>query len=374
MEIQYDEIKADRRLWLDALGAPKVGWGSFLKSIAKKAWVRSPTSSMSRSLELARARGEQDHIVLGALANENPTLLDEIVLPKSSERFLQPDEWEQSKYYRPGLSFPDGVKEGVASIIADRKDEENTRRTAIERGPKGILPIGTMLATDLIVSALDPMNVAASFVPIVSQARYAGWLRRSAKTIARIKKGAIEGFAGALMIEPLVLSASNQEQADYGMSESLINIGLGPILGAGLHTGAGFISDVLSKSRPHTRSGALRAAVGELADDREVYIDPILKADDRIPNPGQYSDSLETESIYKDMPISEIVDPGDDLSLTGADLQTELDGLMENINLAVERDIISVEDIGSLRELDRALASVDDYKTAARALAMCLAR
>ena len=165
MEIIYDEIKSDRRLWHDALGPPEVGWGAMLSASAKEAWVRSPWSSTFRQFELQGAKGAFDDIFPGveglsdpAMAMGEPVLAFLQSLPRSSGRSLSEEEWKQSEYYRPGLSFPDGVKESVASLLADRKDEENIRREAISRGPKGIGPMGTMFATDLLVSVLDPLN------------------------------------------------------------------------------------------------------------------------------------------------------------------------------------------------------------------------
>jgi hypothetical protein len=46
------------------------------------------------------------------------------------------------------------------------------------------------------------------------------------------------------MLEPLVLYASAQDQADYGAVDSLLNIAFGSVMGGGLHSAGGYISDV----------------------------------------------------------------------------------------------------------------------------------
>ena len=45
-------------------------------------------------------------------------------------------------------------------------------------------------------SFLDPINLGASFIPIVGQARFANMVAKSGKNIARMKKGFVEGLVG----------------------------------------------------------------------------------------------------------------------------------------------------------------------------------
>ncbi len=273
--IKFPYKDPDRRRSRAALELPAPSFWEMIKASGQEAWVRNPTSSTRRMTEVYRAQsgwGDTPEFLLPGFA----PFTGGAPVPED-DRFLSPEEWKTSEHYREDLSFPDGVKQSVAQILAERKDEENKRLEVLRRAPKGPVSIGSMLATDLIVSALDPMNVAASFVPVVSQARYAGWVAKRGKTLARAGRGAVEGVAGAAMVEPLVLAASSQEQADYTMADSLINVGMGTILGAGLHTGLGAIGDRFK----------LRAAVGQLADDREVRVDALDATDQGKLWPGQ---------------------------------------------------------------------------------------
>lgn len=59
--------------------------------------------------------------------------------------------------------------------------------------------------------------------------------------------GAVEGAVGAAIIEPLPLLAAQQDQTEYGLSDSLANIAMGGLLGGGLHTVGGAVSDALRR-------------------------------------------------------------------------------------------------------------------------------
>ena len=308
MKIIYPGIKPDRTVWRAVLGAPPQStWTEMVSATAKDEFQRLFTPSMIRKAELAAAEGKytiegfesdlnrdelidrarelnRDKRFIPQYAESIMPYLSVKEIPESERagKFLSEEEWKESEYYDPELSFPKGVKEDVARIIKERKIEERKRRDIISRAPRGPVAAGTMLATSLLTHLLDPLEVAASFVPVVSEARYAIWATRHGKTLARLGKGAIEGLAGAGMIEPMVYSASQQEQADYGMTESLLNIGFGAIFGGGLHTGMGAIGDMLKKARPWTREAALRSAVARFVEGKEPRIVHIINADDKI--------------------------------------------------------------------------------------------
>jgi hypothetical protein len=287
--------------------------------------------------------------------------------------FLSAQEWRESPHFRKDLSFPNGVKESVASILAARKDEENARKDVLSRSPSGALAFGTRLATDLVVSALDPINLASAFVPVVSEARFAGMIARHGKTLARGMKGVVEGAAGAAMVEPLVLGASLQEQADYGMADSLLNVGLGGVLGGGLHVGVGALADRLAKARPHTREGALRASVGQFAGDREIDVDPVFKVEKE---PIQFDPgSLETpDRLAGPSPVSERrsrLESGSPDPIAQA--SRDMPGLIERMQGFVGEGRISQDALATTTNEIRLLNSqADTYGDAVRRLANCL--
>ena len=165
------------------------------------------------------------------------------------------------EYKDLGLYFERNEYQSVVDIMVDRKKKERERQSIMERGPKGSWnPLSggfyvgaAKLAVGIGTSFLDPINIGASFIPIYGQARFArsiakakGMGTKSAKAFrnTRLKRGAIEGAGGALLIEPLVYGVAQRIQADYDIYDSFLNVAFGSVIGGGLHVGAGKLKDM----------------------------------------------------------------------------------------------------------------------------------
>ncbi|BAP80899.1 hypothetical protein MT1_3724 [Pseudomonas sp. MT-1] len=140
-----------------------------------------------------------------------------------------------------------GIRAGALDILIERKREEVKRKLILDNAPSSTIPV--QLLAGFGASVLDPINIASAFVPIVGEARYASMLARAGTSVAaraavRAQVGAVEGAVGAAIVEPLVLYASAQDQADYGAVDSLLNVAFGSVMGGGLHSAGGYISDV----------------------------------------------------------------------------------------------------------------------------------
>jgi hypothetical protein len=136
------------------------------------------------------------------------------------------------------------------SILTRRKIAEIQRQRVLQGGEGGAGETAARFGTAIGVSLLDPLNVGSAFIPVVGQARYAAMLARTSGTAGRaavrLQVGAVEGAAGALLLEPIIAGARFQELADYHATDSLLNIAFGTVFGGGLHTVGGAISDKLS--------------------------------------------------------------------------------------------------------------------------------
>lgn len=194
---------------------------------------------------------------------------------------------EEAKERFPSLEFKEPVRERVAQILAKQKREEAIRKDIIDRGPRGIGTLAAQLGVSLVATATDPVNVASAFVPVVSQARFAGLVARTGLTRARLSKGIIEGAVGNALLEPVVGGLSRAQQLDYEMSDALINIALGGLLGGGLHVTGGKISDFVSSRSPAEREAALRTSVAQAAQGKRVNIDPIVREDFSVLDPDR---------------------------------------------------------------------------------------
>ena len=208
-----------------------------------QAMFENPTSAVRRIGELNRA--EQGAVISPAYPAygiqerraepETPLLTAEQARARIKEEGLE-------------LAVEDsGIRAGALDILIERKREEVKRKLILDNAPASTIPV--QLLAGFGASVLDPINVASAFVPIVGEARYASMLARAgtsvaARAAARAQVGAIEGAVGAAMVEPLVLYASAQDQADYGAVDSLLNVAFGSVLGGGLHSAGGYFSDV----------------------------------------------------------------------------------------------------------------------------------
>ena len=167
---------------------------------------------------------------------------------QSSNTYLNRDELNK-KYAGLGLNFTEDTREGVVDYIVERKNLDNRRANILARGPQGKLAKSFFFLESLGTSFLDPINIGASFVPIVGQARFAAMVARSGKNIARMKKGFREGLVGNAMVEPIVYGVAKAEQADYGAYDAITNIALGGFIGSAAHVGFGRIGDFLAEKR-----------------------------------------------------------------------------------------------------------------------------
>ena len=233
------------------------------------AWNYNPTSSVFRSVEQTQAY-------------------------QSSSEYLDRDELNK-QYGDLGLVFEKDTRAGLVDYLVERKKLENERSEVIARGPTGKLARSFFFLESLGTSFLDPINIAASFVPVVGQARFANMVARSGKNIARMKKGFVEGFVGNTAVEPLVYGVAKSEQANYDAYDSFANIAVGGFIGSAAHVGFGRIGDFIAEKRgkpniyqklaaisPDNQQALLRYSVGKVLKGEKVDTGNLIVEKTRI--------------------------------------------------------------------------------------------
>ncbi len=148
----------------------------------------------------------------------------------------------QQQYGDLGLTFDRAMTDEEAKHIAARKREEITRQSIIEASPKGVLPGAAKFGAGLAAMAVDPLEIATAFIPVVGQAGKAAAVGRLGRVGGRAAVGVAEGCVGNLMTEPLYYGLSRSQQLDYDMSDALLNVGLGAVFGGVLGAGVGVFS------------------------------------------------------------------------------------------------------------------------------------
>lgn len=180
---------------------------------------------------------------------------------------LVDQETAQTENKRLGLDIDVGAG-GMSRYELDTlqylKQREVGQQTVSAR-PHGVGATLSGFAGGFAAGALDPINVASAFIPVVQEARYAEWLAAAgestlARAAVRAKVGAIEGVVGAAAVEPIVYAGAQSEQLDYGVGDSFLNVMFGGILGGGLHVLGGAAYDWRMKRALTQLDVGLRAA------------------------------------------------------------------------------------------------------------------
>ena len=292
-----------------------------LGATAEQAFSESPVLATVRSIELARA------------GQATARLTAEDARARIKENGVEGH-----------LTVPDeGIAAPALDILIDRKRSELKRADVFARAPKGFLPATARLGMALATSVLDPVNVGLAFIPVVGEARYASYLKSASgvlgRTAVRAGVGAAEGTAGAAIIEPLIYGVKQQEQADYGMQDSLLNVGFGTIFGGGLHVVAGGVREsaqALRRLRPETGSlgahiaelpldvqeNALRTAVSQTVQGRDVDIEAIMPPKSNIPR----AEHLSSEYRAIERNFADVIERDVDSALRAYDAVEGSDG------------------------------------------------
>ncbi len=296
--------------------------GTYMGAAFTEGWRYTPISSIARMSELRTASEGSERIQAGpalgygayaqpdkevygvTIKGQRRVHPDQVVkIPPKTKKLTQQDAMTVVKDNQLNLDIPaDGITEEALGLLIDRKKEEIQFKFQQEAAPDGVLPTAAKFSAQVAANLLDPLNIAVSFVPVVGQTRYLQMLERASGALGRAGVragvGAVEGAVGNLLIEPLVYTAAQQEQADYSMMDSVFNVLVGGVMGSGLHAGAGAISDAIkirrsartaeptggtaqaiSKASQQTKESMLRAAVAQEATGYRANVNPVAAFD-----------------------------------------------------------------------------------------------
>jgi len=259
-------VARNEALWATGLDAYPTSTGDALSAAWDRTLRFNPTASIGRWLGRQYPDWPGSSFVDAEgrpIADPQPQPVERLSAEEANARFGLDGQ----------LKFDDGVPLPVAEELAALKREELRQADIAKRSPGGFVQGAGELAVGFAGSAIDPLNIASAFIPVVGQARYAAWAATSGLggvTRARFAKGAIEGAVGAVAIEPIVYGVAQAEQADYTALDSFLNVAFGTALGGGLHVGAGWLGDRFGGRAIEERELQLRGAVADLVDKGTV--------------------------------------------------------------------------------------------------------
>lgn len=222
------------------------------------AWA-NPVDSLARMTELSIAKG-------------------------SGEDVLQPEQLNREFGMKGELSFDYPMPRKAAQIMMSRKQDEIRVRDTLSRGGGSAVGAFVIQAT---VAMMDPLNVASMFIPVVGEERAAALTARLGKMGSRALTGFAEGAGGMAMVEPAVFMAADQEQRNYTVYDALFKVGLGGVLGSGLHVGLGAIGDavdsaIMRRIAPETHDAAIRGGAADLLQGNSIRSGEVLALDRNV--------------------------------------------------------------------------------------------
>jgi hypothetical protein len=257
VDVFVPEIEFNQNRQNTYFDATKVGTLDVLGATLEETFYYNPTNAVDRFLQMQFGEGRTGNI-------------------------LSPEQYKTSEYFREGLEAPEeGIKEGYAQLLAQNYDKRAAITQTLSRSKGGFGLGAAQFGTMLLGSVLDPINVASAFIPVFPAARYAHLVKNLGLTKARAVRGVVEGSVGATLVEPIVLGQAALEQDEnYNLLDSFLNVTIGGVLGGGLHVGFGKLSDTIERRSQKTKEQAVLTAVKQVLTDQEVTGPSILiKAD-----------------------------------------------------------------------------------------------
>lgn len=194
-------------------------------------------SSLEAQLDTETDAGKREQILseISSLYQQEETQRDDQVQTMIEDgRLLSVDALTEE--YGDLLTFDAPMTREKADLLYKNKRESRVRDAIISKGLDDVPGYAALIGGSLVAAATDPVELAAAFIPVTGVAGRAAAVARFGRVGGAVAVGTAEGFAGALLTEPLYYGLSQQQQLDYSMGEALLNVGIGTLLGSGIGT------------------------------------------------------------------------------------------------------------------------------------------
>ncbi|WP_342260375.1 hypothetical protein [Candidatus Tisiphia endosymbiont of Metellina segmentata] len=270
---------------VDLLGSSKMDvW----RAVSRQAYKDSPSlSTLWRAFD-------PEYII-------DPELRDIAEYFKTNNNKLTKEEFEQ-KYGDSDLKYDPNFTNQLVEDILERKKQREINEIIIAAGKGGLVEAIGKFGAEIVFGNLSIINIAASFIPIGGQARWAAAALKYGKLPTTLAKGFVGGAVGQTAIEPFLYNERHIEQRPYDLSDSLINIIESGLFGAPLH-GLGYSAKYL-RDRLYLHSNKLRPEIETLhpiVDSQlKENIDTVLKES----SPQTMEKIIETEQVDSQVPTS----------------------------------------------------------------------
>lgn len=205
---------------------------------------------------------------------------------------LTEDQYKASAFFRPGISYTPDMTEASARQLAEYDDDQRRRAFIFEKASTAQSVAGVVTAFG--AGVFEPKNFAIGAAtavvggPIISRAvgmrRMAAAEQALGRYGSRAAIGAAENVAATALVEPSNYYSSSILQQDYGMVDTLWNLGLGAVMGGGLGAGVPYVQDRFAAHRARsqaqlveTMTHELDAATAQLVQGKTVDVSAVEK-------------------------------------------------------------------------------------------------
>ncbi len=244
----YSTLLPDRISYnsvFDLLGSSK--WDVW-RAVSRQAYADSPSlSTLWRSFN-------PEHMI-------DPEFQDIAEYSENYNNKLTKEDFEQ-KYSDSGLKYDPNFTNQLVEDILERKKQREINEYIIAAGRNGLVEAIGKFGAEIVFGNLSVINIAASFVPIGGQARWAAAALKYGRLPTTLAKGFVCGAVGQIAIEPFLYNERLTEQRPYDLSDSLINIIESGLFGATLH-GLGYSAKYL-RDKLYLHSNKLRTEIETL--------------------------------------------------------------------------------------------------------------
>ena len=168
------------------------------------------------------------------LDNTSPGLVASLLELDRAENapILSKEDWEESKFYDPGIQWDESFTTPKARLLKERRDREKELATLLERAGAGAT--ASFYAGALVGTVPDPVNYIP-FVGIASKAKSANTIRKIMQSgrVGRGATSATDALIGTAILQPGIFAERDAYQLKYDYRDALTDLGLALGLGFG---------------------------------------------------------------------------------------------------------------------------------------------
>lgn len=223
-------------------------------------------------------------------------------LDQQAGRMLDPNE-ANDRYGTRRLRFTEPVYEGVAELLKNRHDENETRNFILSSGGAGVGRFAASFGVGMLASLSNPVDFTTMFVPIVGSEALATKLAtmglspvrqglargliteerlRAIVPAPRVVAAIIEGTVGQVIAEVPLYISNRMDQTPYTVMDSLRNIALGGAFAGTLRLALSGAGRLVGRLMPDTKKALAQKGLADFLLGDDVKVHELVNLDENV--------------------------------------------------------------------------------------------